>query len=154
VDNLKKKASAAMNKILTFWSDFFGKNNSKSKTVLVVDDSDMDRCLYAGILDKRYFVLEAATGREGLNMARDKRPDLILLDIELPDLKGPEVCRMLKFEDLTRNIPIMLMTAHDMPAHVIDSFDCGADMYLSKPVRAGELIKQVEQALDPSTVSS
>jgi CheY-like chemotaxis protein len=136
-----------MNKILSFWNGLFGKPEKISKTILVIDDSVVDRKLYVGILEKRLNVIEASTGREGLNLAKERRPDVILLDFELPDLKGPEVCQMLKLENLTKGIPIIMLTAYDMPAKVIDSFDCGVDMYLSKPVRSGELFKQVEQAL-------
>jgi CheY-like chemotaxis protein len=136
-----------MNKIHSFWNGLLGKPQKISKTILVIDDSAVDRKLYVGILEKRLDVLEASSGRDGLSLAKERRPDVILLDFELPDLKGPEVCKMLKLEPLTKGIPIIMLTAYDMPAKVIDSFDCGVDMYLSKPVRAGELFKQVEQAL-------
>jgi len=139
-----------MNKILSFWNGLFGKAEKSSKTILVIDDSAVDRKLYVGILGKRLNVVEASSGRAGFNLAKERRPDVILLDFELPDLKGPEVCRMLKLEPLTKGIPIIMLTAYDMPAKVIDSFDCGVDMYLSKPVRSGELFKQVEQALTTS----
>jgi CheY-like chemotaxis protein len=142
-----------MNKIVAFLNGLLGRKAKISKTILVIDDSAVDRKLYVGILGKRLNVLEASSGREGLRLAKERRPDVILLDFELPDLKGPEVCRMLKEGDATKGIPIIMLTAYDMPVKVIDSFDCGVDMYLSKPVRSSELFKQVEQALTTTTVS-
>jgi CheY-like chemotaxis protein len=136
-----------MNKILSIWNGLFGKIVKSSQTILVIDDSPVDRKLYVGILEKRLNVIEATSGRDGLSLAKERQPNVILLDYELPDLKGPEVCRLMKLEPLTKDIPIIMLTAYDMPAKVIDSFDCGVDMYLSKPVRSGELFKQVEQAL-------
>ena len=137
-----------MNKISSFWNGLFGRPPAKmSKTILVIDDSALDRKLYVGILEKRMNVLESSSGREGVDLAKERRPDVILLDFELPDMKGPEVCHRLKLEPSTKGIPIIMLTAYDMPAKVIDSFDCGVDTYLAKPVRSGELIKQVEQAL-------
>jgi CheY-like chemotaxis protein len=141
-----------MEKIVLFLSGLFGKKPKISKTILVIDDSAVDRKLYVGILEKRLSVLEARSGREGLSLAKERRPDVILLDFELPDMKGPEVCQALKAEDSTKDIPIIMLTAYDMPAKVIDSFDCGVDMYLSKPVRSSELFKQVEQALSTTVV--
>lgn len=147
------KGEAAMKKLLTFWNDLFGKAEAKKKTVLIIDDSELDRRLYTGILGKRYKVLESATGRGGLTMAKDQQPDMVLLDFELPDLKGPEVCRILKFDEATKNIPIIILTAYDMPANVVDTFDCGADMYLSKPIRSGELLRQAEQVMEVAVAS-
>ncbi len=139
-----------MTKLLSFWSNLFARE--KTQTILVIDDSDVDRRLSSGILKRRYHVLDASSSREGLALAREKKPDVILLDFEMPDLKGPEVCKMLKMENDTKDIPVVLLTAYDMPATVIDSFDGGADMYLTKPIHAGELFRQIELAMETARV--
>ncbi len=142
-----------MNSIVSFLNNLLGKPTRISKTILVIDDSAVDRKLYVKTLEKRLNVLEASTGQMGIDLAKERRPDAILLDFELPDMRGPDVCQALKQNEATMNIPIIMLTAYDMPAKVIDSFDCGVDMYLSKPVRSSELFKQVEQALTAPAVS-
>ncbi len=123
----------------------------KTRTVLVIDDSEMDRRVAASILGKHYHVLLATGGLEGIALAREKKPDLILLDFMMPLMQGPEVCRILREDDRTRGIPIVFLTSMDTPATVIDSFVEGADFFLTKPISRSELIKQVRTTLETSS---
>ncbi|MBF0122587.1 MAG: response regulator [Candidatus Omnitrophica bacterium] len=122
----------------------------KDKVVLLIDDSDIDRRVAASILERRYHVLTAASGIEGLKVAREKLPDLILLDFMMPDMQGPDVCRVLKEDETTRHIPVIFLTSMDTPATVIDSFEEGAEIYLTKPISRFELVNQVRATLELS----
>lgn len=117
---------------------------SREKTILVIDDSELDRHLAVSILQKRFYVLTASDGMAGVRLARDKKPDLILLDFMMPGMTGSEVCRALKESVGTRDIPVIFLTSMDTPATVVDSFEQGAEIFLTKPVRSGELIRQIE----------
>ena len=116
--------------------------HTEKKTILVIDDSELDRKTTSGMLTGRFKVLCATGGREGIAMACAHRPDLILLDFMMPDLKGPEVCRLLKDDPRTRDIPVIFLTSMDTPNHMVDSFEQGAEVYLTKPVSRAELVKQ------------
>ena len=119
----------------------------KTQTVLIIDDSEIDRRVAVSILEKQYHILLATSGQEGIALAREKKPDLILLDFVMPLMEGPEVCRILREDGRTRPIPIIFLTSMDTPATVIDSFVEGADFFLTKPISRSELIKQVRATL-------
>lgn len=125
----------------------------RTKTVLVIDDSDLDRHVATSILEKNFYVLTAPGGREGIEMARAKQPDLILLDFMMPEMKGPEVCHILKGDDRTSHIPVIFLTSMDTPETVVDSFEKGADIYLTKPISRRELVKQVELSLETAALA-
>jgi CheY-like chemotaxis protein len=125
-----------------------------SQSVLVVDDSDVDRHLAARILERKFRVLTASTAKRGLEMALEDQPALILLDVMMPDVQGTEVCRILKCNPRTRDIPVIFLTGQDTPATVIECFDGGADTFLAKPIRGADLLKQVDIALNTRVVVS
>src|SRR5262249_20155424 len=86
------------------------------KTVLLVEDNEDNRIIYATALRYAgYAVLEAITGTEGLRQARDELPDLILMDISVPELDGWEATAILKADEKTRHIPVIAVTAHALP---------------------------------------
>ena len=115
-------------------------------TVLIVDDDAVNRKLFGLMLIARgYSVLEAGDGYRGLHLAQSEHPDLIIMDIGLPDLSGLEVTRMLKTDDATRSIPLVIATAF-----IIDSKDLwasGCDGFIMKPFTAAELLEVMEQAV-------
>ena len=115
------------------------------KTILVIEDGEVERKVISHTLEKRgYRVLTAADGESGFKTAQEQKPDLILLDIILPDTLGTEVCKKLKMEHSTQNIPVIFLTAKDTPNNVIDSYEVGAEYFLAKPISAKTLIQQVE----------
>ncbi len=118
-------------------------------TILCVDDDAANRRLYALFLQREGFeVREAATGAECLRLSRE-RPDLIILDVLLPDVTGFEVCARLKADPATASIPVLHLSGVARSAHDrVEGLHGGADGYLTKPVEMVELIAHVK-ALAP-----
>ena len=118
------------------------------KTILFIDDNPVDRTLIDRLLRKCNFnVLLASTAKDGLNIAEEHKPDLILLDILLPGISGIEVCKKLKNKSLTSKIPIIFYTSIDTPKHLIDYESYGAIDYVQKTTPSDILIKQIKLAL-------
>jgi DNA-binding response OmpR family regulator len=92
-------------------------------------------------------VLAAYNGEEGLNQARSENPDLILLDLMLPKLDGYKVCRLLKFDERYKHIPIFMLTAKTQEKDKILGKETGADEYLTKPFDIDELIAKIKSNL-------
>jgi putative two-component system response regulator len=136
-----------MKNIIRSLKEFF--NPPKLKTVLVIDDSDVDRTFASRVLAKRYYVLSAAGAKEGIRLALKHRPDLILLDYMMPEMNGPEVCRILKQDNGMEDTPIVFFTGMDTPQAVIDGLEEGAVAYLTKPVGARDLLQEVHLRLQP-----
>ncbi len=114
-------------------------------TILLVDDDPLIlRSVGYLLRQEGYRVVPAATGAEALAAARHARPDVVLLDVALPDLSGVEVCRRLRRETA---VPIIMLTARRAEADKIVGLDAGADDYVTKPVGAGELAARVRAAL-------
>jgi two-component system, OmpR family, KDP operon response regulator KdpE len=112
--------------------------------VLVVDDERPIRRFLNASLGGQYTVLEAATGAEALAAAVSGRPDVIILDLGLPDMDGGEVTRRLR--EWTQ-IPIIIVSVRDQEGHKIAALDAGADDYLTKPFSVGELTARLRAAL-------
>jgi DNA-binding response OmpR family regulator len=114
-------------------------------TVLVVDDDPLIVRSASFILRQEgYQVVAAASGDEALAAARTAQPDVVLLDVALPDLSGVEVCRRLRLDS---TVPIIMLTARRAEADKIQGLDAGADDYVVKPIGAGELAARVRAAL-------
>jgi CheY-like chemotaxis protein len=121
---------------------------NETKTVLLVEDNEDNRFIYATALRYTgYEVIEAVSGRQGIEQARTHRPDLILMDISIPDVDGWEATIVLKADPLTRAIPIIAVTAHVLPGDERRSLDAGCDGYLAKPVAPATLIAEVDRRL-------
>ena len=114
--------------------------------ILVVDDSSGDARLISQWLDKHYQVLVANTGKIALQTTEREQPDLILLDIMMPEMDGYEVCKRLKKNPATRNIPIIFITATQKEDETL-GFELGAVDYLNKPINAAVLLKRVQTHL-------
>jgi len=113
--------------------------------VLVVDDEEQIRRALSSILRSRHYELEtAATGQEGLIKAIDRPPDIVILDLGLPDMSGIEVCRELRS---WTGVPILILSVHSAEADKIAALDEGADDYLTKPFSAGELLARLRALL-------
>ena len=117
-------------------------------TVLVVEDeADVADLLRYNLTNAGYNVLISAEGDKGLAIAREKRPDIIVLDLMLPGLTGHEVCRALKGDPNTVSIPIVMLTAKGEPHERVKGLELGADDYVTKPFSPRELVLRVQALL-------
>ena len=124
-------------------------NEANGALLLVVDDdAPVRRFLRAGLTSEGYHLVEAANGTEALAQAATRAPDLVLLDIGLPDLDGFEVVRRLR--EWTQ-VPIVVLTARGQEEDKIRALDAGADDYVTKPFSMGELLARVRVALRHGT---
>lgn len=122
------------------------------KTILVVDDEKMIRNLLNINLTKEgYNVIEAVDGLEAVELATEKKPDLILLDVMIPKLDGLSVCKRIKN---TMNVPILMVTAKDSEVDKILGLELGADDYVTKPFSVRELIARIKANLRKIEASS
>lgn len=116
--------------------------------VLVVDDFQDNREMFAEFLLLSGFrVAQAATGREALERAFALIPDVILMDLSLPELDGWEATRRLKGDARTRHIPVVALTGHVLADHSRDARDAGCDAFLTKPCLPDTLVIEVQRAL-------
>jgi CheY-like chemotaxis protein len=116
--------------------------------ILLVEDNEMNRDMLSRRLQRRgHSVLMAQDGEQGRAMAQSEAPDLILMDIGLPDMDGWEVTRLLKSVDDTRHIPIIALTAHALVTDRQKAFDVGCNDYDTKPVDFARLTEKMEHLL-------
>jgi two-component system cell cycle response regulator DivK len=118
------------------------------KRILVVEDNKLDMRLLKDILEgSGYETLQAADGLEAIDLAFASLPDLILMDIQLPEISGLEVTRRLRGDDRSRRIPIVAVTAFAMGWHEREALDSGCDAYISKPISVLGFLNTVESFL-------
>ncbi|HUY97894.1 MAG TPA: response regulator transcription factor [Verrucomicrobiae bacterium] len=111
------------------------------RVLLVEDDEAVRMTLRYNLAAQGYVVSEAASGTEGLSLARKRMPDLVVLDLMLPELPGLEVCRILREET---DVPILMLTARDAEADKVRGLGLGADDYMTKPFGVREFLARVE----------
>ena len=120
--------------------------------ILVVEDNEKNMKLFRDVLDASGFrTLEAKTGGEAVDMATTHTPDLVLMDIQLPDIDGVQALQRLRTDDRTASIPILALTAQAMHGDRERFLAAGFDGYISKPVNVRELIGTVRQHCDGRT---
>ena len=121
---------------------------SQKPVLLVIDDElgilDTLRILLKG---EGYEVITALDGEQGLEKAREEKPDLVVLDIMMPKLDGYETCRMLKSDERTRNIPVILLSAKGRNIDQKVGFEVGADDYIVKPFSPRKLVERINTIL-------
>lgn len=119
-----------------------------SSKILVVDDSPTElRLVTASLLDKGYQVITATNGNDALEKARQERPDLIVLDIIMPNPNGFQVCRELKKTGDTKDIKIIMLSSKDQESDRFWGMRQGADAYMSKPYKEETLLENVTRLL-------
>ena len=124
-------------------------NAAPERTILLIDDQNTNVSLIERVLETRtnLRLFTAADGRGGLALARKQTPDLILLDLHLPDMGGDEVIRRLRLEARTRDVPVVVLSADATPAQIARLRQLGAREYLTKPFRIRELLAAIDAAL-------
>ena len=122
-----------------------------AKKILLVDDEpNITKLLSMRLKSSGYEVLTASDGAEGLEKARSQNPDLIILDLMMPKMEGYEVCRLLKFDEKYKHIPIIISSAKstDEDRHLGEKV--GADDYLSKPYDPEDLLQKINKYIGPA----
>lgn len=117
-------------------------------TLLLAEDNDLNRDALARRLSRRGFeVIEAIHGGEALELARNERPDALLLDLSMPVVDGWEVATRLKGDESTADIPIVAVTAHAVKGEREKALEAGCDGYFAKPVDMAELVDFIEASI-------
>jgi DNA-binding response OmpR family regulator len=116
------------------------------RKLLIVDDEEGVRSLVRMTLESdNYEILEARRAEEALKLVREHRPDLVLLDVMLPDISGVEVCRTLKADPDTASVTIVMLTAKAQSSDLEEAEDAGADGYFTKPFSPVALLRRVDK---------
>lgn len=120
----------------------------KETRILLIDDHQtVFRLLEAIVRIKGYKLLYAESGQQGIVMARQEKPDLILLDVMMPDIDGFKVCQYLKDNDSTKDIPVMFLTARGAEDDMATGRKAGAAGFMTKPFQTIDVLKQIERIL-------
>lgn len=114
-----------------------------ARILVVEDEADLRQVLEFNLAQQGYEVDTAATGAEGVRLARERKPDLILLDIMLPDFSGLDVCRQIKSDPALKGVAIVMLTARGEEIDRVVGFEIGADDYVVKPFSVRELMLRV-----------
>jgi len=116
-----------------------------SKTVLIVEDNDLNMKLFNDLLEAHgYLTLKTASGTEALELVKSHRPDLVLMDIQLPEVSGEVVIQWIKGDETIKHIPIVAVTAFAMKGDEDRILSKGCEAYLSKPISIAKFIETVK----------
>ena len=117
-----------------------------AKTILIVEDNDLNMKLFNDLLQAHgYNTVQTMDGRDAVKLAREHRPDLILMDIQLPEISGLEVTKWLKEDDDLRHIPVVAITAFAMKGDEERIRSGGCEAYISKPISVGNFLETVHR---------
>ncbi len=120
----------------------------EKSSILIVDDQPRNLQVIASVLNKNYSLLIAKNGPKALEIAREKKPDLILLDIMMPEMSGFEVCEKLKADPETREIPVIFLTAKNETDDIVHGFQLGAVDYVTKPFNHAEIAVRIKNHIN------
>jgi two-component system cell cycle response regulator DivK len=128
------------------WLDEAGR--AEMKTILIVEDNELNMKLFNDLLEAHgYATLKTMDGIEAIKMARAHRPDLIVMDIQLPEISGLDVTKWLKEDDNLRHIPVIAVTAFAMKGDEEKIRGAGCEDYISKPISVAKFIETIEKHL-------
>jgi two-component system cell cycle response regulator DivK len=133
------------------------RKNNKRRRILVVDDDQISLALLKQLLEVHgYETLETPKGLEAIDIARNEQPDLIMMDIRVPDMCGLEVTRLLKQDEQSKAIPIIAVTALATPEYEKKGLESGCDAYIAKPIALDHLLRTIESFFTsvPSAIGS
>ena len=122
--------------------------------VLIIEDLPVNMLLMVAILERAgHEAIEAETAADGIRLAREQQPDVILMDIQLPDMDGLAATRLLKADPVLQAIPVIAVTAYAMKGDEDEVFEAGCDAYVTKPIRYKEFLNELHAvaARHPST---
>lgn len=120
-----------------------------AKTILVVDDDSDTLTLIGLTLQRRGFeVIKAQSGQQALNLLAHDRPDLVILDVMMPQMDGYEVCREIKADPRTADLPVIMLTAKAQTQSQLEGFRVGAIDYITKPVHPQDLVARIQTVLE------
>lgn len=118
------------------------------KVILIVEDDAKNLKLFRDLLQvSGYTTLEATDGKQGVELAREEKPDLILMDIQMPVMDGLEATKLLKNDDVTKDIPIVALTAYAMQGDEEKMREAGFDGYISKPIDVKGFLKKISEVI-------
>ena len=123
-----------------------------SRRILVIDDHEDNRHILRDLLENAsYEVIEAVTGEEGVVLAEAHVPDLILMDIQLPDIDGYEATRRIKSMPAVRHVPVIAVTSYALSGDDVKALRAGCDAYVTKPFSPRALLAKIKEYLEPAT---
>lgn len=123
-------------------------------TILVVDDESMTRRLLRLMLERDgYVILEAADGIQALNIIKENCPDVVIMDVMMPNMDGFTACQTLRNQPETANLPVIMLSARTQLEAVRAGLQAGANRYMTKPISKPELIQTIEELLAESRVT-
>jgi CheY-like chemotaxis protein len=138
--------------VLNFIGKLFQGNSqkvSRSLSVLLIEDNDTDKKMVSAIIKKQGWSVEIAdNGKQGVDLAVSKKPDVIVMDCEMPGMSGVDACKEIKDRMETKDIPVIFLTGNDSPGNIVDCFEAEAENYLTKPVSAKGLIDCISKVCD------
>ena len=117
------------------------------RIIIIEDEADILEVLEFNLAEEGFIVMGSKLGEEGLELVRQDQPDLLLLDLMLPDLDGLDICRQLKADPATSQIPIVVVSARNRESDVALGMASGADDYITKPFNIDDLIARVRDVL-------
>jgi CheY-like chemotaxis protein len=123
------------------------KNNKK--TVLIIEDNEQNMYMLSYLLEhSNYTIIKAYNGKDGLKLAHENHPEIILIDIQLPDMDGYEICNKLSHNGLPKSTVIIAVTSYAMGGDKEKAIEAGADGYLEKPINPDTFVKQMERIVN------
>ena len=148
MDTVETLRVSLINAHFRYSIDFKGRSGM-SKTILIVEDNDLNMKLFNDLLEAHgYVTLQTKDGRQVMELTRRQRPDLILMDIQFPEISGLEITKMLKADDDLKAIPVIAVTAFAMKGDEEKIRDGGCDGYIAKPISVASFLQTISKFLD------
>lgn len=127
-----------------------GSSKPEKEKILIVDDESYIREFVGQVLSEHYKIFFASSGAEGVEIAQREKPSAIVLDILMPEQSGLETCRILRQNEVTSKIPVLMLTAANQVETRVEAFDLGADDFIAKPFLPNELLARVRSKIKRS----